>query len=175
MFTLGDPNAQSSSADQKQVNIINAILYPKTKSLAYRNALTRGSLAGLYTELPTSVVASCIQSFFFSTFYSQTPLHLASYGGYPHCIKLLLDHGADMSMTNDKRVTAYDLAKGKVNCEKVFQQSVEKLNIPKRTVMQQERVEGTQVVLLCPTCCAIQCPTDCLLQIMPCEHFCMDN
>ena len=62
--------------------------------------------------------------------------------GYPHCIEILLDHGARMDIKNNQRNTAYNLVKGKQKCEKVFLQAFAKFQIPQRTIEQQRAVEG---------------------------------
>ncbi len=47
-----------------------------------------------------------------------------------------------MDIKNTHRETAYDLVKGKVTCERVFQHAIAKYKIPQRTIEQQKRVEG---------------------------------
>ena len=47
-----------------------------------------------------------------------------------------------MDIKNTHRETAYNLVKGKVNCERVFQHAVARYQIPQRTNQQQRRVEG---------------------------------
>ena len=72
----------------------------------------------------------------------QTPLHLAASQGHARCIEILLDCCADMSAKNSQKLTAYDLAKGKLNCERVFQHALTKFEMPQRTSEQQERAKG---------------------------------
>ena len=47
-----------------------------------------------------------------------------------------------MNIKNTHRETAYNLVKGKVTCEKVFQHAIARYQIPQRTNQQQKRVEG---------------------------------
>jgi len=74
--------------------------------------------------------------------YVQTPLHLASSMGFPQCIEVLLANGARMDVKNTHRETAYNLVRGKVKCERVFQHAIARFQIPHRTAEQQSRVEG---------------------------------
>ena len=50
-----------------------------------------------------------------------------------------------MDIKNAHRSTAYNLVRGKVRCERVFQLATARFQIPQRTSDQQKRVEGKDV------------------------------
>ena len=51
-----------------------------------------------------------------------------------------------MDIKNSQRLTAYDLAKGKVNSERVFQHAMAKSQMPQRSAGQEGRAKGEGVV-----------------------------
>ena len=72
----------------------------------------------------------------------QTPLHLAARRGYVKCLQILLEYGARFDVENTHRETPIQLARGKKNCEKVFEHAIARYTIPLRTKDEEAISEG---------------------------------
>ena len=75
--------------------------------------------------------------------FLQTALHLATRYGFPKCVQVLLDYGAQLDIKTSRKETAESLAaNGKPMCKHIIEYAVAKYRIPKRSKDLMKTAEG---------------------------------